>query len=913
MEVIKSPNDTRNYETYQLNNKLRVFIITDDDSKTCATALSVGVGSLDDTYEGIAHFLEHMLFMGSKEYPDEHHFMKFINDNGGMTNAYTADRHTNYYFNVECNAFLEAFKIFSGFFTNPLLKKDCVDREINAVNSEHEKNINDDMWRHMQISKKIINEKHPLSKFSTGSLKTLKFDTVHDEVKKFYEMYYSSNIMNLVLFVNNDFNKKKLKKLIEQTFGMIKNKNVSPKREFGQILNPSKLLYCVPVSNEDKITLIFQIETLTSNPAFSPNIFLCQLIGHEGNNSIHKILSDKGYISNLYAGIETQMDDNSLLQITVELSEKGFSNKDEIIETIFQYIKNISDFLNSIENSKKDNKLEEIYDEIRTLQKIHFNNWHNPDPIETVQYVASILTEKYIKPENVFNIGTLLAEYNLILPNLKRVFNQLRKNNCSIVISSKMYENTLSLTEEHYGISYELTNDINTRKSLTIKNFIPETNKFISTENKLIDGPDDKFPKKTRNNKIKGYKYFNSSFGVCDTIIFAQFEIPKLFESRENWLGFILFLNALYSDNNATIYTAHTAGYEISLTVEHKSFIMKISGLTNKISSVLSEIVNMINSGSVREIAFESAKDIMRKSFINEKFNPPIEKAYIYLKKLLLNKYFESNELLEIIDSITLETAFDSFKNVLELSNCTVLVSGNIKNSDAENIFDSFEQIYKKYVKTSYNPILSERNDVKNVFEYTEKIKASENPSDKNSSSVYTIELCKYTSGITSGWEKLALLTMFSEVYFSNKYFDLLRTKEQLGYIVNVKKIILGDPQIKNVYLAFNVQSPVKKSKYLFERTTKFIEESKKDLLKLKDDEFEQYRQGLILQYSEPFHNLDEITSYFWGQIAEGMNLFNKREILLETIKKITKQEIIDMLKTYVIENDKIIACGIQS
>ena len=47
-----------------------------------------------------AHFLEHMLFLGTGKYPDENEYSKFLNHHGGSSNAYTANDHTNYYFDV---------------------------------------------------------------------------------------------------------------------------------------------------------------------------------------------------------------------------------------------------------------------------------------------------------------------------------------------------------------------------------------------------------------------------------------------------------------------------------------------------------------------------------------------------------------------------------------------------------------------------------------------------------------------------------------------------------------------------------------------------------------------------------------------------------------------------------------------
>lgn len=50
---------------------------------------------------GLAHFCEHMLFLGTKKYPVENEFTQFLTQNGGSYNAYTANDHTNYYFSTK--------------------------------------------------------------------------------------------------------------------------------------------------------------------------------------------------------------------------------------------------------------------------------------------------------------------------------------------------------------------------------------------------------------------------------------------------------------------------------------------------------------------------------------------------------------------------------------------------------------------------------------------------------------------------------------------------------------------------------------------------------------------------------------------------------------------------------------------
>ncbi len=57
---------------------------------------------------------------------------------------------------------------FAQFFLCPLFDESCKDREVNAVDSEHEKNLMNDAWRLFQLEKATGNPKHPFSKFGTG-------------------------------------------------------------------------------------------------------------------------------------------------------------------------------------------------------------------------------------------------------------------------------------------------------------------------------------------------------------------------------------------------------------------------------------------------------------------------------------------------------------------------------------------------------------------------------------------------------------------------------------------------------------------------------------------------------------------------------------------------------------------------
>jgi len=126
----QSPNDLKKYQPLTLSNGLRVLLIHNEESDKSAAALAVNAGHFNDPKEreGLAHFLEHMLFLGTENYPDGSEYQKFINQHGGSNNAWTATEHTCFYFDVQQQHFTEALARFSQFFIAPLLSEAFIEK-----------------------------------------------------------------------------------------------------------------------------------------------------------------------------------------------------------------------------------------------------------------------------------------------------------------------------------------------------------------------------------------------------------------------------------------------------------------------------------------------------------------------------------------------------------------------------------------------------------------------------------------------------------------------------------------------------------------------------------------------------------------------------------------------------------------
>lgn len=149
--------------------------------------------------QGMAHFLEHMTFKGSKKYPKENEFSQYIQQSAGLYNAATDNEVTVYYFQMAENRLDGALDRFVNLVKEPLLSKECMAREREAVESEFRMLSNNFRMRKQQLFSSLGNANHPLRTFSCGNLKTLQENISDDElyrqVNVFQKRHYSAHRM----------------------------------------------------------------------------------------------------------------------------------------------------------------------------------------------------------------------------------------------------------------------------------------------------------------------------------------------------------------------------------------------------------------------------------------------------------------------------------------------------------------------------------------------------------------------------------------------------------------------------------------------------------------------------------------------------------------------------------------------
>ena len=527
----KSKSDNREYLYKQLSNGLKVVIISDPETDKSACAMNVTIGSLCDPleFQGMAHFLEHMLFMGTEKYPDENQFGEFINENSGTTNAFTEFDNTNYHYDISNEAFDKALDIFAQFFISPLFKENSVQREMKAVDSEFKKNLRDDEWKFIELIYSESTKNSPFKKFSSGNLQTLNKHNIRNNLIHFHKSYYSSHLMNLTIL-----NKKSIKELeviVDDIFSLIpcfevKIPDFSNPFPFSE-KNLGNLYYTVPVREEECLRFYWILDYAGSHYKTEPLYYITALLGHEGPNSLFSSLIDDGLATSLVTDYSHIAKTFSRVNMDITLTNKGFSNWEEICKRVIYFLKKIQ--------NKSVNK--QFFDELQQISQINFDFSEKEIPYDYCCDIAGSM-QKY-EPEDIITGSELMKVYNEEI--IMKYLDDMRIDNLNVYVTSKKLNKFCKMKEKWFKTHftkkkfseeiYDFYEECDITKNICEHNLdYPPKNNFVPTNLNIHPSPTINEPFPTVIHKEEGsliwYKQ-DTTFNLPKVIINLQIYLNK--------------------------------------------------------------------------------------------------------------------------------------------------------------------------------------------------------------------------------------------------------------------------------------------------------------------------------------------------------------------------------------------------
>lgn len=879
-ELVKSPSDTREYRTFVLPNGLRVLLISDSAADKAAASLDVYVGSGSDPEDrpGLAHFLEHMLFLGTSKYPRPDEYQAFISAHGGSHNAYTSFEHTNFFFDIDSGFLEPALDRFAQFFISPLFSEEYVSREKHAVHSEYQARMTQDGRREFEAMQQAMNPRHPESRFSIGSLETLADrpgSSIRDQLIHFYESHYSANIMTLAVLGRESL--PVLEKWVRERFSEVPNRHASPLDIdvplFGGQRLPARL-DVVPLKDERELTLTFPVPPLQDHWRSKPVQYIANLVGHEGEGSLLSVLKHRGWAERLSAGTGIDNRDAATFDVTIGLTEEGLGHVNEIVSDVFDYIRLVSD----------KGILQRIYDEQRKLSEIAFRFQEQPEPMH---YVTSLSSRLQIYPaEQVLHAPYAMEDFEPAL--IRRYLDRLTPQNVLVTLVAKGRQTDAETRWFHtpYRLARLEGSQVRHWAGGTIPPAlaIPAPNPFVP-ENLAVKPARDETEKPRHIVQRPGFDLWyqqDDTYHLPRANFFFSLRSPLANDTPRDAVLTHLYVKLVNDALDEFAYPAKLAGLDYSLYPHIRGISVRISGYDDKEHLLLARVVHTLRTLEVDPDRFAIFKEQLARSLRNTRKDTPYSQAMKEISDLLLMPHWTEQEQLEALGPLNAGDLREFIPRLLARMQIVALAHGNLYEKDALRLAGIVEGGLLAGAEPVDVPpgrvvkLPPERRLVRNL------------DIDQSDSAI-----ALYLQGSEKSYATRARFALLAQL-LSAPFYSELRTEQQLGYVVFVRPMTL----LEVPGLAFIVQSPVAGPVTLEDHILGFLHDFDARVQKLDARALERQKESVLSRVLEKEETLDERSSRYWTEIDREEYGFDSREKLAAAVRALDLQDLRQAYRT---------------
>ena len=880
----KSAVDNKQYRGLTLDNGLKVMLVSDPVTDRAAAALDVHVGSGSDPegWNGLAHFLEHMLFLGTEKYPEAGEYQKFIQSRGGSNNAYTAYDHTNYFFSVNHDSLEPALDRFSRFFIDPTFEDTYVDRERSVVHSEYQARLKEEGRRIWAAQKQILNQGHPASRFSVGSLETLadrESVPVREKLIEFYERWYSADIMALAVVGREDLDT--LESWVRVRFSDVPSRDITPPLYIQSYLDRDLLpvrLDVVPLKELFSASFLFPIPSVIAEYRSKPVSYIANLLGHEGKGSLLAALKERGWADSLSAGVGFMDKRQGALTVSIGLTEPGLEYIDEIGSMLFHHIAMI----------KREGIEEWRFKEEEKLGRISFRFAEQPSAGSLARSVAARLHD-YDMAE-VLSGPYLVSEYDP--DRLREILDHLKPEKVVLQVVSPHHK--VRKVSPYYGVRYGISEidpaTVEAWQNAESDSYpylaLPEPNPFIPQRMELLTlGAGGSKPiRLPTTNKAEVWYQADQEFDTPRASYYFSIKSPVANDTARNSVLTELMVRMLNDQLNIDTYPARLAGLRYSMYRHSRGVSVRLGGYQDGQDELLSVILSAIQSPELDPKKLDLIKADYARELANSKKERPSRQTVHEVYRLVMKPYWTESERLAELEDVSVDELRRHIGHFLEEVQLTALGHGDISQTQTRDMTDRVVQSLNGARLGADVPrsVVRKLNSGKRYLRNMDV--------DHNDTAV-----TYYLQGNEKSDAEMARSKLLGQLIEEPFYFDL-RTTHRVGYLVFAAAMDIAEVP----GMLMSIQSPSHAAEELDQLVATFLDDFPKQLLEMSDDAFNQTKQGLIARILKRDNQLADRTDRYWTEIDLKKHHFDSRQRLAAEIEKLAKEDVLKYLERVV-------------
>ena len=915
--IIHPASDPRVYRSLLLSNGLAVLLISDPRTDLSSASLSVHAGNFDDppSTPGLAHFTEHMLFMGSVSYPGESAYFDYVLGHGGAANGYTLAEETNFHFAVQSPYLYGALDRFAAVFVAPLLRPSSMAREVQAVSSEWSKNLLQEERRLYQVLATQAAPEHPMHHFGTGNVRTLNTSSIHRQLLRFYRRHYSANVMRLVVLGREPLSK--LQFDVMHLFSRIPNRHVKPGQSLAAAsphpytrgVNLPSLTFVKALSVSPIVDLYFPLPALSRDYTHVPTQYLMYLLSHGGPGSLVRHWQHRGVLQYVNCSMTMDSETFAVLQYQMVLvsgvvTEKDFDDEGGVPALISDMVHSVVAYVQTLRGEKAPRSR---WEEWRQQLTVAWEFQEEQDPMQLTPVLAKKMQTTPVR--FVLDPPQLLQYDEALLDSL---FALLTPTNVMLHVTSAAYPYDFERVEPFYQTPFTnrtLPTALVERWSTGEEEVsLPSRNPFIPTNFSLVeeDRLDLDHPVVLRSNDF--YRvYYNQALQsrLPLSVFYVSLVSPIVDQSPLNRACLLLVVAMANAAMASALFQARLIGYTATVSASPTGIHIEVEGISSMFPAVLSCIAQAVTRPRLDRRQWKAVKDALVGG-LAEFSQQQVYQQGLYLASLWMEEEKVSNEeLIAQLQGLHADSDYDAFlRRLVDSAYVEAFGYGNVDRTavrlyadllmrelDAQRSHDT-AGLWASQVNQSHSVTLPSHFMLAlPPGDYVLRSPVLDGLSANSACVVH------YVTGAYGDVATSVLLDMLA-LLIQQPAFDALRTRQQLGYIVHTQQ---STKQQTQRLFTVTVQSGQYDAQLLSERVLRFMDDFGLQLQRITVKEWERARSVLLIQRKMEEDSLREKGADWWGQIQAGEE-WRRKEQEVEEVRRMQHADLITWYKRRIVE-----------
>lgn len=876
-EVKEKSIGDKTYRNFYLKNGMEALIVQSEKFNKSSVAVAVEVGSFEDpkTALGMAHFIEHMLFISNKKYPEPNSYFKFIESHGGSANAYTSPTLTNYMLEINHDKIFEAMDRLAQFFISPTFDFKYVEKEKSAIHNEYEGRKQGYFWRLSAVAESWYQKDHPAAKFSIGNRDTLA-NVTRDELVAFHKKFYSSNRMKVVVLTNKSI--EETEKKVKEIFEPVENRKAKELAYEMDLYDEKKIPTVIevkPYKDRDTLTVQFPIPDPNKSWETKPFSLITHALEDEGERSFIQRLKDLG----LATGHWTYTDDRAgetKFWVQIEVTPKGVKEYQTVLKELFTYINLI----------KKAPKLKYLYDELHTMADADFRYREHQEGMQVASFYSAEMTRT--PALEIDERSSLYFTYKQ--EEVDKALKFLDPQNMIVFVSHRNAQTNKK--EKYFQVEYaeqkikkEFFKSLNTIS--TKANFkLPEPNPYIPDNIKLITGKVTKPEPKKLLDDDKALFWFeaDSRYRLPKAHLRLQLINPVVNASIQNHVLSQLYVLALGESLSAWRKQISDAGLHFDVSRNDRGLTIDIAGYSQNMPKLVEDVATKLKNIKLSEGRFNDVANKYYKGLINMTKEDAYRLALSALRSLEDKEGKWGMELLKKNGNRWDVLYKPSLKEVLSFEK-SLFANAYIKGAGYGDLEEKSikSAVQAVFTKLGAKPVEKKHRQMHPNTKYP----VGTNPTyiidmpQPNHAMYHTVQFGERTYDLNAA-------IRVGAGCLKSSYFYELRTNQQLGYAVfafpNFSRQGLG--------MGFVIQSNTHEAHELLKRSKDWLKTAQKTLDGLPEKEFEACRTSVIKEMREEPTTISESLSALYQDALVFEEQFDYQERIAKAAEKLTHKRV---------------------